>query len=99
MVNEGDDTAADDQRQIEVMKHLRRVHMKRLVKNPPPGFRVSDDGESVVPDGDRDWPSKLTSSPFLDPSGMLGFLTLASPERVGFRWAESSTRKSRLHLR
>ena len=26
----------------------------------------------------------VTSSPFLDPSGMLGFLTLASPERVGF---------------
>jgi hypothetical protein len=26
----------------------------------------------------------LTFSPFLDPSGMLGFLTLASPERVGF---------------
>jgi putative transposase len=28
--------------------------------------------------------SILTFSPFLDPSGMLGFLTLASPERVGF---------------
>jgi hypothetical protein len=26
----------------------------------------------------------LTFSPFLNPSGMLGFLTLASPERVGF---------------
>ena len=26
----------------------------------------------------------LTFSPFLDPSGMLGFLNLASPERVGF---------------
>ena len=26
----------------------------------------------------------LTFSPFLDPSGMLGFLPLASPERVGF---------------
>jgi len=26
----------------------------------------------------------LTSSPFLDPSGMLGFLRLTSPEKVGF---------------
>jgi len=26
----------------------------------------------------------VTFPPFLDPSGMLGFLTLASPERVGF---------------
>ena len=26
----------------------------------------------------------VTFSPFLDPSGMLGFLDLASPERVGF---------------
>ena len=26
----------------------------------------------------------VTFSPFLNPSGMLGFLTLASPERVGF---------------
>jgi hypothetical protein len=58
MNNGGGDTAGDAERQEEVMKHLRRVHMKRLAKNPPPGFRVSDDGESVVLDGDRNWPAK-----------------------------------------
>jgi hypothetical protein len=58
MNNGGGDTAGDAERHEEVMKHLRRVHIKRLVKNPPPGFRVSDDGESVVPDGDRNWPAK-----------------------------------------
>ena len=38
----------------------------------------------------------MTSSPFHDPSGMLGFLTLASPERKGFYgWARSTLQKSR----
>jgi hypothetical protein len=30
--------------------------MARLLKNPPPGFRVSDDGLSIVPVGDSAWP-------------------------------------------
>ena len=29
-------------------------------------------------------PQALTFSPFIDPAGMLGFLLLTSPERVGF---------------
>jgi hypothetical protein len=27
---------------------------------------------------------RVTFSPFIDPAGMLGFLLLTSPERVGF---------------
>jgi hypothetical protein len=56
MTDERGDTAGDDQRQIEVMKHLRRINMRRLAEKPPPGFRVSDDGASATPDGDRNWP-------------------------------------------
>lgn len=40
----------------EVGAELRRVAAKRRLKNPPFGFRVSDDGETVVPIGHRDWP-------------------------------------------
>lgn len=35
---------------------VRRANMARLLKNPPPGFRVSDDGLSIVPVGDSAWP-------------------------------------------
>jgi hypothetical protein len=40
--------------------------------------------------GIRAWPAvvaasnTVTFSPFIDPAGMLGFLLLTSPERVGF---------------
>jgi hypothetical protein len=51
----------------------------------------SKDGQAAsgVPEGDFEaeeagGESTLTFPPFLDPSGMLGFFTLASPERVGF---------------
>lgn len=40
----------------EIGAKLRRVAAKRRLKNPPFGFRVSDDGETVVPIGHRDWP-------------------------------------------
>lgn len=40
----------------EVGAKLRRVAAKQRLKNPPSGFRVSDDGETVVPIGHRDWP-------------------------------------------
>lgn len=56
MADEGEDTAGDARRQEEVMRHLRRIYMKRLAENPPPGFRVSADGASAIPDGDRNWP-------------------------------------------
>ena len=32
----------------------------------------------------RGWSIGVTFSPFIDPAGMLGFLLLTSPERVGF---------------
>ena len=40
----------------EVGAKLRRVAAKQRLKNPPFGFRISDDGETVVPIGHRDWP-------------------------------------------
>jgi hypothetical protein len=43
----------------------------------PQLFRIRK--TSSAPEGET-----VTFSPFLDPSGMVGFLTLASPERVGF---------------
>lgn len=40
----------------DIAAMVRRVNMARLLKNPPPGFRVSDDGLSIVPAGDSAWP-------------------------------------------
>lgn len=40
----------------EAGARLQRVFAKQRLKNPPFGFRVSDDGETVVPIGHRDWP-------------------------------------------